>query len=194
MSMPTADVSLSRLAAGNARFVVDQTTAEGRDQARRGSLVGGQQPWAIILSCADSRVAPEIAFDTGLGELFVIRVAGNIANTSSIASIEYAVAHIGTPLIVVLGHQSCGAVGAAIAGGDNGHNLNHLLAHLEPARAANEGAPVDVVVRDNAARQIGELAGRSAIIRDALANKGLQIVSAFYSLADGSVTFAGDNA
>lgn len=194
MSMPTADVARSRLVAGNARFVADQTTAEGRDQARRGALVGGQQPWAIILSCADSRVAPEIAFDTGLGELFVIRVAGNVANTSSIASIEYAVAHIGTPLIVVLGHQSCGAVGAAIAGGDNGHNLNHLLAHLEPARAANEGAEVDVVVRANAAQQIGELMGRSAIISDAVANKGLQIVSAFYSLADGSVTFAGDNA
>lgn len=194
MSMPTADVALSRLATGNARFVADQTTAEGRDQARRGSLVGGQQPWAIILSCADSRVAPEIAFDTGLGELFVIRVAGNVANTSSIASIEYAVAHIGTPLIVVLGHQSCGAVGAAIAGGDNGHNLNHLLAHLEPARAANEGEPVDVVVRANAAQQISELTGRSAIIRDAVASKGLQIVSAFYSLADGSVTFAGNNA
>lgn len=194
MSMPTADVALSRLASGNARFVADQTTAEGRDQARRGSLVGGQQPWAIILSCADSRVAPEIAFDTGLGELFVIRVAGNVANTSSIASIEYAVAHIGTPLIVVLGHQSCGAVGAAIAGGDNGHNLNHLLAHLEPARAANEGEPVDVVVRANAARQISELTGRSAIISDAVANRGLQIVSAFYSLADGSVTFAGSNA
>ncbi|MCO4745512.1 MAG: carbonic anhydrase [Proteobacteria bacterium] len=188
--MPTADVALSRLTAGNARFVSDQTLAEGRDQSRRAELVGGQQPWAIVLSCADSRVAPEIAFDTGLGELFVIRVAGNVANTSSIASIEYAVAHIGTPLIVVLGHQSCGAVGAAIAGGDNGHNLNHLLAHLEPARAANEGAAVDVVVRDNAARQIGELSARSAIIRDAVAGKGLQIVSAFYSLADGSVTFA----
>ncbi len=190
MTMPSADVALSRLIAGNARFVADQTTGEGRTQERRSELVGGQSPWAIILSCADSRVAPEIAFDTGLGELFVIRVAGNVANTSSIASIEYAVAHIGTPLIVVLGHQSCGAVGAAIAGGDNGHNLNHLLAHLEPARAANEGQPVDHVVRANAANQIGELNDRSGIIRDAVANKGLRIVSAFYSLEDGSVKFA----
>lgn len=187
--MPSADVALSNLVDGNARFVADKPTSELRDQSRRSALVDGQQPWAIVLCCADSRVVPEIAFDAGLGELFVVNVAGNVANTCSIASIEYAVAHIGTPLILVLGHQSCGAVGAAIAGGDNGHNLNHLLAHIEPARAANEGAPVDVVVRANAVQQVSELTNRSSIIRDAIADRGLRVVSAFYSLADGSVTF-----
>jgi len=93
-------------------------------------------------------VVPELAFDTGLGELFVVRVAGNVANSSSIASIEYAVAHLGTKLFVVLGHQSCGAVTAAVAGGDNGYNLNHLLSHITPAIAASkEGATVNDVTK-----------------------------------------------
>ncbi|MEC9399182.1 MAG: carbonic anhydrase, partial [Myxococcota bacterium] len=115
MSFDSPEAIIERLKAGNERFVKDTTEGKLRDQARRADLVGGQKPWAIVLSCADSRVAPELAFDTGLGELFVLRVAGNIANTDTIASIEYAVAHIGSPVIVVLGHQSCGAVTAAIA-------------------------------------------------------------------------------
>ena len=118
MSFDSPEAIIERLKAGNKRFVTDATEGKLRDQARRADLTGGQKPWAIILSCADSRVAPELAFDTGLGELFVLRVAGNIANTDTIASIEYAVANIGSPVIVVLGHQSCGAVTAALAGGD----------------------------------------------------------------------------
>jgi len=110
-------------------------------------------------------VVPELAFDTGLGELFVVRVAGNVANSSSIASIEYAVAHLGTKLIVVLGHQSCGAVTAAVAGGDNGYNLNHLLSHITPAIAASkEGATVNDVTKKNADLTVGELINRSEII------------------------------
>ena len=115
----TAQESLHRLKEGNNRFVQDKLDGKLQDSSRKTSLLGGQSPFAIILGCADSRVVPELAFDTGLGELFTVRVAGNIANTSSIASIEYAVAHLGAKLIVVLGHQNCGAVAAAIAGGDN---------------------------------------------------------------------------
>jgi len=126
------DKSLERLKSGNANFVSDSLDGKLQNSSRRQELTGGQKPYAIILSCADSRVVPELAFDTGMGEIFVIRVAGNTANASSIASIEYAVAHLGVNLIVVLGHESCGAVTAAIAGGDNGHNLNHLLAHITP--------------------------------------------------------------
>ena len=101
---------LSRLKVGNERFVADKLDGKLQCSSRRSALTGGQEPYAIILSCADSRVVPELCFDTGLGELFVVRVAGNVANTSSIGSIEYAVAHIGCPLLVVMGHQSCGAV------------------------------------------------------------------------------------
>jgi len=98
-----------RLQEGNSRFVEDKLDGKLQNSSRRSDLTGGQQPFAIVLSCADSRVVPELAFDTGLGELFVLRVAGNIANTETIASIEYAVAHCGSKAIVVMGHQSCGA-------------------------------------------------------------------------------------
>ena len=185
-----AQESLNRLKEGIARFVLDHLDGKLQDSARRESLVGGQKPYAIILSCADSRVVPEFAFDTGLGELFVIRVAGNVANSSSIASIEYAVAHIGVKLIVVLGHQSCGAVTAAVAGGDNGYNLNHLLAHISPAIVASgELASIDDVVKKNAELTVNELKSRSAIIRNAVDSRKIKVVPAYYNLNTGKVDF-----
>lgn len=185
-----AQEALDRLADGNARFVADKLDGKLQNSVRRGELTGGQKPYAIVLSCADSRVVPELAFDTGLGEIFVIRVAGNIANTSSIASIEYAVAHLGTKLIVVLGHESCGAVTAAIAGGNNGYNLNHLLSHIEPAKAEAGTDDVNTVVKKNAEMTAQELVDRSMIINDAMSN-GLYIIPAYYNLGSGAVEFLG---
>ena len=181
---------LERLKAGNDRFVSDKLDGMLQDSSRRQSLTGGQEPYAIILSCADSRVVPELAFDAGLGELFVVRVAGNVANTSSIASMVYAVAHIGCPLLVVMGHESCGAVTAAMGGGDNGYNLNHLLSHIAPAMAdVGGGAEVNTVVKQNAKLNAKELLSRSAIIRDAVDAGKLTIVSAYYELESGRVQF-----
>ena len=186
----TIDKSLEKLVEGNARFVVDRLDGKLQDSSRRESLVGGQEPYAIILSCADSRVVPELAFDAGLGELFVVRVAGNVANSSSIASIEYAVAHVGSKLIVVLGHESCGAVTAAVAGGDNGYNLNHLLAHISPAiSASGEGADINDVVKKNVEVTINELNSRSPIIREATTNGDVKILGAYYNLNTGKVDF-----
>ena len=186
----TSQEIIQRLKDGNARFVADRLDGKLQDSSRRDSLTGGQNPYAIILSCADSRVVPELAFDTGLGEVFVVRVAGNIANSSSIASIEYAVAHIGSKVIVVLGHESCGAVTAAVSGGDNGYNLNHLLSHITPAIAASpEGAAVNDVVKKNAEMNAGELVNRSAIIRDAVNAGKVQIVPAYYNLGSGKIDF-----
>lgn len=187
MSMPSIPDVLKRLEEGNARFVADVPHNAGRDHARRSELTGGQKPYAIVLTCADSRVSPELAFDAGLGELFVICVAGNIANTSSIASIEYAVAHIGTPVVVVLGHQSCGAVTAAIGGGDHGHNLNHLLAHIEPAKARCPDGDVEDTVRANAVHTAHDLVDRSKILAKAVEDGFCRIVPAYYKLDDGSV-------
>lgn len=182
--------TIQRLKDGNVRFVTDKLDGQLQDSSRRESLTGGQQPYAIILSCADSRVVPELAFDTGLGELFVVRVAGNVANSSSIGSIEYAVVHCGSKVIVVLGHQSCGAVTAAINGGDNGYNINHLLSHITPALAASEkGAAVNDVVKTNAKLTAGELLKRSTIIGDAVAAGDVKIVSAYYNLDSGRVDF-----
>jgi len=186
----TIQETLDRLKAGNARFVEDKLDGQLQDSSRRESLTGGQQPYAIILSCADSRVVPELAFDTGLGELFVVRVAGNVANTSSMASIEYAVAHCGSKVIVVLGHQSCGAVTAAVAGGDNGYNLNHLLSHITPAISASAtDAAINDVVKKNAELTAQDLMSRSKIIGDAVAAGTVKIAPAYYNLDSGKVDF-----
>ena len=185
----TPEEALTRLKAGNKRFVESKNHHDLSGEDRRLELTGGQAPWAIVLSCADSRVVPELAFDTGLGELFVLRVAGNIANTDTIASIEYAVAHLGTKLIVVMGHESCGAVGAALAGGDNGYNLNHLLAQITPAINQTASGDVNEVVRTNARLGAMDLSTRSQIISSAQENGGLEIVSAYYNLGSGAVDF-----
>jgi len=186
----TIDNVLQRLKDGNERFVADKLDGQLQDSARRDSLTSGQEPYAIVLSCADSRVVPELAFDTGLGELFVVRVAGNIANSSSMASIEYAVAHCGSQVIVVLGHQSCGAVTAAVNGGDNGYNLNHLLSHITPAISASaEGASITDVVKKNAELNAQELVSRSSIISNAVNNGTVKIVPAYYNLDSGKVDF-----
>ena len=180
-----AKEALDKIKVGNEQYVEDKEHV-GTDKKIRESLITGQDPYAIVLSCADSRVVPESIFDANAGELFVLRVAGNIANTSTIASIEYAVAHLGTKLIIVLGHESCGAVTAALAGGDNGYNLNHLCSHIVPAIAASESSEVNDVVRMNAKITCKDLVSRSEIIANAV-NNGLEIVSAFYNLSNGKV-------
>ena len=184
----TGKEALQRLKNGNKRFVEDKLDGQLNDSKRRKDLTGGQSPYAIVLSCADSRVVPELAFDTGLGEIFVIRVAGNVANTESLASIEYAVAHLGTKLIVVLGHENCGAVTAAIAGGNNGYNLNILLSQIAPAiDESGENATVNTVVCKNAELVANDLKVRSSIIANAVNNENLEIVSAYYNLDTGKV-------
>ena len=180
---------LTRLKEGNQRFIQDRLDGKLQDSKRRESLTGGQEPYAIVLSCADSRVVPEIIFDTGLGELFVLRVAGNIANTDTVASIEYAVSHCGSKVIVVLGHENCGAVTAAIDGGDNGYNLNHLLAQITPAVEGCDTNEVNAVVKQNAKNVAKDLSTRSEIISKALAKKDIEIVPAYYSLSSGEVNF-----
>jgi len=182
--------TIQRLKNGNKNFVADKLDGKLQNASRRKQLTAGQKPHTIVLSCADSRVVPELAFDAGLGELFVVRVAGNIANSSSIASIEYAVAHCGAKVIVVLGHESCGAVTAAVAGGDNGYNLNHLLAHIAPAvNACKKGTAINTIVKKNAKLVAKELASRSAIIGKALDKKKIKIVPAYYNIGSGKVNF-----
>ncbi len=181
----TADESLKLLMEGNERYVQDKESV-GTTADIRAGLTGGQEPHSIILSCADSRVIPESIFDANAGEVFVARVAGNVANISSVASIEYAVAHIGCKLIMVLGHDSCGAVTAALAGGDNGHNLNHLLYHITPAIHNGDSKEVNDVVKRNAIANAKALVERSEIISNATSN-GLKIVPAYYDFHTGKV-------
>jgi len=181
---------IERLKAGNKRFVNDQLEHKCLDSKRREVLTEGQEPFAIILSCADSRVVPEMAFDTGLGELFIVRIAGNIANTDSIASIEYAVAHCHSKVIVVLGHESCGAVTAAVQGGDNGYNLNHLLFQIQPAIAQTEDTSnINEVVKTNAKNVASDLLLRSEIISNSVKQGDVKVVSAYYNLGTGQIDF-----
>ena len=181
--------ALDRLKTGNLRFTGDTQRGLLRDGPRRAELAGGQQPFAIVLTCADSRVVPELAFDAGLGELFVVRVAGNVPNPSSIASIEFAVANLGARLIVVMAHESCGAVAAAIEGGDAGKHLNHLLGFIQGAVASSEDKSVDAVARVNARNSAAVLASESDIVRGAVDGQGVRIVTAVYALESGRVEF-----
>ena len=181
---------IDRLKSGNERFIADQKSHAKHNSAVRNQLIEGQQPFAIILSCADSRVVPEYIFDAGLGELFVVRVAGNIANQSSIASIEYAVAHLNTTLIVVMGHQNCGAVNAAIQNADSSKHIVHLIDHIKPAmNLSNEVQNSTEVIKQNAISSAKELKEKSKIIRDAVEQNVLEIRSAYYHLDSGAVTF-----
>ncbi len=180
---------IERLKEGNRHFVNDKLDNKLQRSRRRKALTSGQSPYAIVLGCADSRVVPELIFDTGLGEIFVIRVAGNVANDCTIASIEYAVKHLETGVIVVLGHEGCGAVAAAVEGGDHGHYLNHLLVQIMPAIELMKGEELSHITQKNAELAATELEARSPILAGAVKSGKLKILPAYYHLASGAVEF-----
>jgi len=179
---------INRLKEGNNRFISDTSERKLQDSMRRELLAGGQSPFAAILGCADSRVVPEIVFDTGLGEIFI---AGNIANIASIASIEYAVAVLKVTVILVQGHSSCGAVSAAKEGGDLGYNLNLLLTHIKPAIEQTSSGNIDEIIKKNAELNAEELVKRSAMLAGAVTSGQLKIIPTYYNLESGGVEFLG---
>jgi carbonic anhydrase len=185
--------ALARLKAGNHRYV-EGVTKRHNFVAERAALVLGQNPFAAILSCADSRVAPEYAFDTARGDLFVVRVAGNFVNTDNLASFEYAVAELKTPLILVLGHEACGAVKAAINAIKTGEtlpgHLPDLVASLKPAVEAALHRPGDLLenaTEENIRRNVAALKSASPILSAAVADKSVAVVGGIYRLATGRV-------
>ena len=182
LSEISAAEARQRLIDGNERFRQNRGQGPGLLRDRHAAMKEGQAPFAVILACADSRVAPEILFDTGLGELFVVRVAGNVANPSTIASIEFAVSQLGTRLVVVLGHEKCGAVQAAIAGARASKSLGVLLDFIEPAIA---GGTVDETATKNAELQQERILTESSIVRDS----GAEVVTAFFHIETGRVEF-----
>ena len=183
---------IKRLKEGNKRFISDTSERKLQDSTRRELLAAGQSPFAVILGCADSRVVPEIVFDTGLGELFTVRVAGNVANIASLASIEYAVAVLKVTVVLVQGHSRCGAVQSAIDGGDLGYNLNLLLTHIAPAIEQTPGGNLDEIIKKNAELNAEELVKRSAILSEAVKSEQLKIVPTYYHLKSGEVDFLTD--
>jgi carbonic anhydrase len=189
-AVPTPDEALKRLKEGNARFVADMPKDAEVGSKKRIELSQGQKPIAVILTCADSRAAPEIVFDKGLGVLFVIRVAGNVTGPEVYASIEYALAELKTPLIVVLGHTSCGAVGAALKGKEQpSDNLKQLISliHTGDDLPKDKDAALDVAVRNNVQYQTQLLTQKSKIIQDFADSGKVKIVPAVYDLKTGVV-------
>lgn len=193
----TPAASLERLLKGNARYV-EGVSLRHDFKHEREALAGGQNPYAAILSCADSRIAPEYAFDSGRGDLFVCRVAGNFANNESVASLEYAVAELGTPLILVLGHDACGAVSATIKSLKDGTtlpgHLPSLVTAIAPAVKAvsqQAGDTLSNAIRQNVVDNVVKLSSATPILSAAVEQGKLKVAGGIYRLKDGRVEMVG---
>jgi carbonic anhydrase len=185
----SADDALAKLKEGNARYVSSKVSSGKPTAARRAEIAQGQHPFAIILGCADSRTSPEILFDQNLGDIFVDRNAGNLVDDHTLGTIEYGVEHLGVRLIVVLGHERCGAVQAAVASDTAPGHIQSLVRDIQPAVQAVKGKPGDQVhlaVAENARLMAEEI--RSKANFGELA-KDVKIIPAVYDLDSGKVDF-----
>ena len=201
--MIPADEALQRLREGNLRFIAEGRSEDGvTTRERRRALVDGQNPFAVILGCSDSRVPVELVFDQNLGDLFVIRVAGNIVAPSQIGSVEFAAEQFGTRLVVVMGHSSCGAVKATVDAVRSTEktvspNLRSIVDRIRPAVAElvagrddlDEEALLRRAVRANVRASVDHLRHGSEILETLIDSGGLQVVGAKYSLETGAVEF-----
>jgi len=192
----SADIALAELIAGNRRFVSGAMQHPNASDERRAKLAAGQSPIAAVLSCSDSRVPPEIVFDQGLGDLFVVRVAGNIASPAEIGSLEYAVEHLHVPLIVVLGHDKCGAVAAALeaveSGGTAPGHVGVIVDAIKPAVLTARKQTGDLLanaIRNNVGLVDRQLRDSQPLLAPAAAASKLKIAAAVYSLTSGVVTY-----
>jgi carbonic anhydrase len=201
--MLTAIEALARLQAGNRRFVTNQTTNDSLDHARRAALAAGQAPFAIILGCSDSRVPAELVFDLGFGDLFVIRVAGNIVAPSQVGSVEFAASRFGTRLVVVLGHSGCGAITATLEeitgrATSQSRNLRSIVNRVRPSVETllsghyDQDTLIREAVRANVRASVNHLRHGSDLLERLSENDGLVVIGAEYSLETGVVTFLED--
>ncbi|MFZ2507304.1 MAG: carbonic anhydrase [Steroidobacteraceae bacterium] len=194
--------ALAALREGNGRFVANQSAAAALSPLRRAALQGGQEPFAIVLGCSDSRVPAELVFDQGLGDLFVIRVAGNIVAPSQVGSVEFAAARFGTRLVVVMGHSQCGAVMATLEdvlgrATIQSRNLRSIVDRVRPSVeslvSGRAGADPEILmadaVRANVQASANHLRHGSELLEQLIRNEGLLVVGAEYSLESGVVTF-----
>jgi carbonic anhydrase len=196
-AVTNGDEALARLKAGNMRFSGGGVRHPDESKARRSDLATGQKPFALILSCVDSRVPPELVFDQGLGDLFVARSAGQVLDHAVRGSVEYGIAELKIPLLVVLGHEKCGAVKATVEATEKnsppmGNDIDALVTAIKPAveMAEEEKAPdpLDAAVRYNVANIVTKL-GTDSVIAAAVSGGKLKVVGARYGLATGVVEF-----
>lgn len=187
--------ALQKLIEGNKRFSSGEMVCPDLSPERRAVLVKGQSPFAVIVSCSDSRVPPELIFNQGMGDLFVIRTAGNIVDPITLGSLEYAVDHLHSPLVVVLGHDKCGAVKAAVDGGEAHGSIGAIVAKITPAvqvakASGKTGAElVEKTADENIKITIMEIK-TSPLVKHLIAEGKLSVIGAKYDLASGVVTFA----
>jgi len=181
------DAALAKLNEGNKRFVDAKVSAGKPNAERRAATAKAQHPFAIIIGCADSRKSPEIIFDQNIGDLFVVRTAGNLVDDYALGSIEYAVEHLGSRLIVVLGHEGCGAVKAALDSATAPGHINAIVRDIQPSVQAAKGKPGDALtdaIQENA-KEVAEKIHKDAQLGDLAAQ--VKIVSGYYSLDTGKV-------
>jgi len=177
---------------GNNRFTAGSFAAKDLSSARRQELLAGQKPFAIIVSCSDSRVPPELLFDQALGDLFVVRAAGNVVDPVAVGSVEYAVEHLGSPLIVVMGHEKCGAVKATVAGGEAPGSIGAIVAKIKPSvdKVKAAGVTGDELAEksadENVQAVIAELE-KSPIVKHFVESGKLTITGAKYHIGSGQV-------
>lgn len=192
VSSVSPDAAVARLIEGNKRFVAGTLSHPAQSVERRTETAKGQHPFAVVLTCADSRLSPEIIFDQGIGDLFVVRNAGNLLDDHVIGSIEYALEHLHATLVVVLGHSKCGAVSAAVAGGEAPGRIKSIVKTLEPAvgmAKKKEGDTVDHAVRIAAKLSATELAAAEPIIAHLTKAGTARVVAARYDIASGQIEF-----
>ena len=196
--MIPASEALQRLRDGNHRFANgEENNLQSINQARRAELVDGQSPFAVIVACSDSRVPVELLFDQGLGDLFVIRVAGNIVAPSQIGSVEFAAEQLGTKLVVVLGHSNCGAVEATLKElskqqETRSPNLQSIVNRIRPAVELLDHPSLHTAVVANVRNSVERLRGRSKLLKTLIESGELTVVGAEYSIESGVVDFFGD--
>src|SRR2546429_1433971 len=185
--------AISKLKEGNRRCTSGNLQHPGQTAERRTELAKTQHPFAAIVSCSDSRVPPEIVFDQGLGDLFVVRVAGNVINDEGLGSVEYTVDHLGTRLILVLGHQSCGAVKAAretiAAKGKAPGHIESLVTAIRPAVDATAKDDLETTVKANVKNVVQALRSSTPILKAKVDSGDVQVIGGYYSLDTGAVTF-----
>ena len=191
--------TLTLLKEGNIRYAEGKSFHPNIESARRAELAAaGQEPMATILACSDSREPVELIFDRGVGDLFVVRVAGNVAGLSELATMEYGVTHLGTPVLIVMGHTKCGAVTAAVKGAELHGHLPSLISLIKPAadKARVNGAEEDLVPRAielNVWQQVENIFARSALVRQFAAAGKVTIIGAVYDIAAGKVQWLGQH-
>ena len=190
--LPPATLSpaLEELLAGNRRFTSGRTTSHRRDLVMLQKTLEKQEPFAAILSCADSRVPVEVVFDQTVGQLFVTRVAGNIVTPEIVASLEYAAAVLGTHTILVMGHSGCGAVTAAIKGGEVPGQIAKLFPHIEPA-VQRAGPDLEATVRANVLIQVERLLEFSPLLQGLIDQETLRVAAGYFNMRTGVVTLLG---